>query len=534
VYTENSSVLNPPKVDNPPNLAAVSAEKIQQGADVLSLLRDMPVYQKFMQRFFDVFDGLILPQPILQVYIEELWNDFGQLLEEGEPDQLRGLSELVWCNTRTPMKVHGGMTAREWARSASGRNLRWETVGVILSLVGLVAINLSNWDTIFDEIRDRFVDRGKFAERMRKASEFCLCFCYESEVLNDIYVCFMHEDLILVESLKGDAHYAAWQRTGELCDVVVAMGLHQGNYPNERTPFFLAEIRKKIFATAYGRDKVVASFLGRPPRLSHRYCKMEVPLDLTDNQLISEGDELQAALAGLDANGWNTSGNFNRITWVRIWFKHCRMREDILEIALGSGEEDIVQQADRVRARMDRMYDSIPEFMRTTAEQVLNGDDPSGGSGSIMHPSKKAPRQLNVIFVLCIQTGMAHTEFLLQRALVSRLRTDTKQLIPVARRMLQLVLLAQAKKDHFRDFRGDLIYLVRRFLRHIVSIRLLTVVTSARFPRPPGRRCPRGRTPETGTNKTIHTKRPPAVRNSTRSQRLHLCSRSCGSRGRQP
>jgi hypothetical protein len=174
VYTENSSVLNPPKVDNPPNLAAVSAEKIQQGADVLSLLRDMPVYQKFMQRFFDVFDGLILPQPILQVYIEELWNDFGQLLEEGEPDQLRGLSELVWCNTRTPMKVHGGMTAREWARSASGRNLRWETVGVILSLVGLVAINLSNWDTIFDEIRDRFVDRGKFAERMRKASEFCL------------------------------------------------------------------------------------------------------------------------------------------------------------------------------------------------------------------------------------------------------------------------------------------------------------------------------------------------------------------------
>lgn len=50
-----------------------------------------------------------------------------------------------------------------------------------------------------------------------------MCFCYESEVLNDVYVCFMFEDLVLVESLKGDAHYAAWQRTGEVCDAIIAM-----------------------------------------------------------------------------------------------------------------------------------------------------------------------------------------------------------------------------------------------------------------------------------------------------------------------
>lgn len=97
------------------------------------------------------------------------------------------------------------MTAREWAKSVSGRNLRWEVVGIILSFAGLVAVNLSNWDSIFDTIRERFVDRATFAERMRRASEFCLCFCLESEVLNDIYVTFIYLDLVLVESIKGDA-----------------------------------------------------------------------------------------------------------------------------------------------------------------------------------------------------------------------------------------------------------------------------------------------------------------------------------------
>ena len=154
---------------------------------------------------FDLCDGIVVLQPMFRLWIDELWSEWGAVLTEGNRDQLRSLSELIWRNTRKPMKVHGQMTAREWARSASGRHLRWEVIGVILSMVGLIAVNLSSWDSIFDSIREKFIDRGTFADRMRKASEFCLCFCYESEVLNDIYVCFMYEDLVLVECVKGDA-----------------------------------------------------------------------------------------------------------------------------------------------------------------------------------------------------------------------------------------------------------------------------------------------------------------------------------------
>ncbi len=196
VFAENAgslSVIIEP-YEGEDELPPVSAEKIQEGAEVLSMLRDIPIYQRFTQRWFDICDGIVVTKPVYRLWIEELWSEFGRLLQDGNPDQLRSLSELVWRNTRRPMKVHAGTTAREWARAASGRNLRWEVVGVILSLVGLIAVNLSNWDSIFESIREKYVDRGTFTERMRKASEIISCFCYFSEVLNDIYVCFMYEE----------------------------------------------------------------------------------------------------------------------------------------------------------------------------------------------------------------------------------------------------------------------------------------------------------------------------------------------------
>lgn len=464
VFTEIPSTLglgDSEEVEDAPKLAPVPADRIQQGAEVLSLLRDIPLYEKFTQRWFDLCDGIVVMQPAYRIWIDELWSEFGRLLVDGKPDQLRSLSELVWRNTRKPMKVNGQTTAREWARMASGRNLRWEVVGTILSMAGLIAMFFSKWDDIFDNIRDRYVDRSTFAERMRRASEFCLCFCYESEVLNEIYVCFMYEDIVLVEALKGDAHYAAWQRTGEVCDAIVAMGLHQGNKVDAETPFFLAEQRKKIFISAYGRDKVSATFMGRPPRLSYRYCKMEAPLDLCDDQLFLEGPELEAVLSKLDANGWNTSGHLSRMTWLRVWFQHSRIREDILEIALGSDDqEDVVHRSEQIRQKLQRLNDSYPAFMKVTPEEVMNCSDVQLGTGYGFARSQKAMQQVNANFTLHIHAGIAHTEFLLQRAMINRQNADYKELIPISKRILSLVLLAQSRRDLFRDFQGDLIYLV--------------------------------------------------------------------------
>lgn len=168
-------------------------------------------------------------------------------------------------------------------------------------------------------------------------------------------------------------------------------------------------MRKKIFTSAYGRDKVVATFLGRPPRLSHRYCKMEYPLDLSDEELVLEGPELDAVLSRLDANGWNTDGRFNRTTWMRVWFQHCAIRENILEIALGSGDEDISLKAEQIRLKLQNLHDSYPDFARVPPEEMLNRSDTyvnaAYGSGGTDR-SGKALRQVNATFALCIHAGI--------------------------------------------------------------------------------------------------------------------------------
>ncbi|KAI7540078.1 hypothetical protein KC331_g9375 [Hortaea werneckii] len=462
VFMENPNslgVLEQEDVDDqlPP---PVSQDNINQGAEVLALLKDMPIFKRFSQRFFERSDGLLVSEPAYRIWVDDLWAEYGSVLANGRREQLRSLSEHVWQNTRSPLKTHGKMSAREWAKSATGPGLRWEVIGIILSLTGLTAANLNDWDSIFHEVGDRYVDRATFSERMRKASEFCLCFCYESEVLNDLYIIFSYQDVVLTECIKGDAHYAAWQRTGEMLDAVIATGLHQGNSVNAETPFWLAELRKKIFVSAYGRDKQTATFLGRPPRLSYRYCKMEEPLDVPDQMLFVEGIEPADILARVDDNGWNTNQILTATTWKRVWFQHCRIREDILELALGSDDGDISSRAAQIRLRLQTLHDSYPAFIRASPEEFLESHRGQPIFGKDPGRSEKFVYQMNAVYVLFLHTGIAQTEFLMERALLNRKAGDYKQLISTSRRILKLVLLAHARRDCFRDLQGDLMYLL--------------------------------------------------------------------------
>ena len=205
IFTASLSALEPDEFEQSRNLAPIHPEYIQRGADVLALFQDMSRFRRFTQRWFDLSESSIVLQPVFRIWQEEMWNVHKDVLTEAKPDELYALSEMVWRNTRRPVVFNGQMTYSEWAASSTGNNLRWEVIGMILACVGIVAGNLSDWDSIFDDIRDDIVDRVTFSERMRNASELVLCFCYECETLNDLYICFIYEGLCLIELLKGDS-----------------------------------------------------------------------------------------------------------------------------------------------------------------------------------------------------------------------------------------------------------------------------------------------------------------------------------------
>jgi chromatin structure-remodeling complex subunit RSC3/30 len=65
-----------------------------------------------------------------------------------------------------------------------------------------------------------------------------------------------------------------------------------------------------------------------------RYCSVNLPYDLTDEELIAPIELRDRAIARLDKDGWNTDGQLGRQTWARVKLLVNSIREDVLELSL--------------------------------------------------------------------------------------------------------------------------------------------------------------------------------------------------------
>lgn len=93
------------------------------------------------------------------------------------------------------------------------------------------------------------------------------------------------------------------------------------------------------FAAAFYADKSLSTFVGRPPFINYRYCTISAPLDLSDEDLIAGGERLDQAMSNLDAAGWNPQVSNHRGSMLRLRFLMAVLREQALEIALGTFED---------------------------------------------------------------------------------------------------------------------------------------------------------------------------------------------------
>jgi hypothetical protein len=290
ILSEGLCILEPVSTDLDATIGTqqprihISHEKITQGCKVLSFFRNRAMIHRFIVRWYEVCQGTqgIVIESIMKEWLLRLSLHHGDTLTGQDPAKIRKLSELIWRNTLTPLVFTAKTTALEWARLATGPGLRWETLGLIAANIGLCAIETSESDQLFVEGE---VTRQRLINTTKQISEDCLAFCRYCEVLDDLFIWLLSEDSGLVGAVKGDRDYSAYRATGEAHSAVVAMGLHQGSKADDKVPFFLAEMRKRAFMCSYFQEISTASFLGRPPRLSYRYCTIDPPLDLTERQL---------------------------------------------------------------------------------------------------------------------------------------------------------------------------------------------------------------------------------------------------------
>jgi hypothetical protein len=93
-------------------------------------------------------------------------------------------------------------------------------------------------------------------------------------------------------------------------------------------------------------DKMIASFVGRPPLINGQFCTLTAPLDLSDEVLITGGDVLDKAISELDSAGWNRDGMLHLVTPTRLRFQLAIIREETLTVVLGTHEQhDLIQKS---------------------------------------------------------------------------------------------------------------------------------------------------------------------------------------------
>jgi chromatin structure-remodeling complex subunit RSC3/30 len=100
---------------------------------------------------------------------------------------------------------------------------------------------------------------------------------------------------------------------------------------------------------AFAMDKQLATFLGRPPLISWRYCDVPFPLDLSYDEVVAEPDIRDAAIAKLEGNnGWNTDGSPSKGGWARAILVASIIREKVLELSLCRQADDLGQKVECV------------------------------------------------------------------------------------------------------------------------------------------------------------------------------------------
>jgi hypothetical protein len=97
-----------------------------------------------LTRWFSFAGGIVVIEPMVNIYLKGIWSTWHKTLEVQRPEDLRHMSEKLWENTLRPPStlLNRATSPREFCLNVTGEFLNWEVIGIIVSLVSLLAQSL--------------------------------------------------------------------------------------------------------------------------------------------------------------------------------------------------------------------------------------------------------------------------------------------------------------------------------------------------------------------------------------------------------
>lgn len=412
-------------------ITAVQNSSLRRGSKdarfVLELLKDFPHLEKITDRWkgFDRLSSII--GPWLHDCQQSIRKDLYEKYDWTNDSSLAVAGNRLTANTERVLSMPNHVRFQDFTSYYTGENLRWEAIGCFLAACGLGLFGLSADQDELAFVGHLEQDKQRLMFRVLEAANACVALCEDAGQGTDLGFWFMVENCVQASQVLGDAHYAVWRKLCDLATAIFARGLHEID-ESSGAPFWLQEMRRRGLGCAYACDKTLSTFVGRPPRISKRYCNIRIPLDLSYDELALEGEELAAARSQLDAEGWNTHPTSVRGTpfmSLRVWVLEACICEEVLELNLGPPPENLRARALDILRRCKELSTSIPVSLRYSPETWVTHET-----------------GISFQAIICY-LDHTYNEFMLRRMLVRRFRDDPTELLLLAHKILAAVIEAR-------------------------------------------------------------------------------------------
>ncbi|KAJ6133834.1 hypothetical protein N7523_000156 [Penicillium sp. IBT 18751x] len=419
--------------------------EIRKGAHLLRLLKDLPLYRRIVTSWLNATQDC---DALGELVMEHVFHSLQELSDVHSlpDDALFSRSLEIFHLSSKPVPLHPSLTYSEFMSSMS---FRWEIIGLAFTFVGAGAVLPGEWESLFQLEGKPVISRKDMGYLALSATETCLKFCNDAGVLNDV-----RRSASAYTSIFAD--YRGWRALGDLTTVIFTLGLNQPSSDSD-IPFWLSEMRKRIMGSAYSADKQSATFLGRPPRLSWRFCNITLPLDIGFREVVAEPSVRDMAISRLDADGWSKTKSDSQAVWVRVALLMGPVRESILELSLNQQVEDLPAKIEQLLQQSDQVWSKLPFFIR-------EGHDPS------------EVRDIPESIFLQVHLDYIFNRFLLYRILSKRLNIWSPDLVMVSHEVLRDILLLVESRIRAMKASGELSWVMSFFglpVAGVLSIELI-------------------------------------------------------------
>ena len=180
-------------------------EMIHSGIHVLPLLSDITLYQSLIEKWFLLQQGLVIIPSMMRALLASIPDKDDLLGQLGPEDRLLVRSEQILTNGQGAWPSDGDLCETDYATMFTHSTLRWESVGIIVTMTGLAATRLFENHNVLTTVDGGTIQRDELIDRMTRASERCIALSLHTGPPNDLKIWLLYLNYLLQTTRSGDS-----------------------------------------------------------------------------------------------------------------------------------------------------------------------------------------------------------------------------------------------------------------------------------------------------------------------------------------